>query len=286
MPLEVSVEFQGNLLKASTNCNLMHGLQSARSERAPIRDFSRKSRNRLIQKFARLSKQKGKSVFLTLTYPRDYPNPQASKTHLDTFLKRLARQFPLTSGFWRLEFQERGAPHFHLILFGLPFVDKSTIQQMWGEIIGHEKPFTRIELIRGWHKLMSYVSKYVAKEGVGTYIPAGDRAEGDSGFNHLPYLTGRFWGCHNKALIPWADLMVIQLPAHIAKTVFHDLRRAAQHKYKNIRRNHEGLGFFLLVGDVDLWRRYVEYLTGSAFSIRRAKIDRRNEMRVCYARGN
>jgi len=270
--LEVAVEFQGHLLKAQTNCNLMHGLNSTQTERGAIRDFSRKSRNRLIQKFARLSKKKGKSVFLTLTYPQIYPNPQDAKTHLDTFLKRLARQFPLTSGFWRLEFQERGAPHFHLILFNLPFVDKSTIQEWWGEIIGHDKPFTRIELIRGWRKLMSYVSKYVAKEGSGEYIAAGGKAQGDSGFNLEPYLTGRFWGCHNKALIPWAELTVIQLPNRISKVVFHDLRRAAANKYPNIRRKHEGLGFFLLVNDIGLWQRYTEYLIAEEFVIRRAKI--------------
>jgi len=279
MPLEVSLEFQGHLLKANTNCNLMHGLNLTRTERGVVREFSRKSRNRLIQKFARLSKKKGKSVFITLTYPAIYPNPQDAKVHLDTFLKRIYRQFPFASGFWRLEFQKRGAPHFHLILFGLPFVDKSTICQMWGEIIGHDRPFTRIELIRGWRKLMSYVSKYVAKESDSGYVPAGENAAGVGGFNLEPYLTGRWWGVHNKNLIPWAELIVISLPTRLSQVVFHDLRRAAAKKYPNIRRKHRGLGFFLLVEDVDRWQCYVEYLLENEFEIRRSKIMRENVVR-------
>src|SRR3970282_2589806 len=123
MSLEVAVEFQGHCPKAQPNCNFVHGRNSTQTERGAIRDFSRKSRNRLIQKFARLSKQKGKSVFLTLTYPDVYPNPQGAKVHLDAFKKRIARQFPSASGFWRLEFQERGPSHFDLIIFNLPFVD-------------------------------------------------------------------------------------------------------------------------------------------------------------------
>jgi len=40
------------------------------------------------------------------------------KAHLRTFLARLKRKWPMCTGWlWRLEFQRRGAPHFHLVLF-------------------------------------------------------------------------------------------------------------------------------------------------------------------------
>jgi hypothetical protein len=122
---------------------------------------------------------------------------------------------------------------------------------------------------------MMYVSKYVAK--LEKYPLGTDDAS--TGFNSLPYLPGRFWGIFHKALVPYDDLVVVTLPATCSSQVFHDLRRAAQQKYKNIRRNNGGLGFFLLAADVDLWQRYVEYLLANEFSIRRAKIERRDMMR-------
>ena len=64
---------------------------------------------------------------LTLTYPDQWPSARQAKAHLKTFCQRLERVFELAGRplalVWRLEFQKRGAPHFHLLLFapqGLP----------------------------------------------------------------------------------------------------------------------------------------------------------------------
>jgi hypothetical protein len=59
-----------------------------------------------------------KAFSVTLTYPRSWPrDPATWKKDLDTFGKRLRRRYPTLSAVWRMEFQGRGAPHFHLILF-------------------------------------------------------------------------------------------------------------------------------------------------------------------------
>jgi hypothetical protein len=56
---------------------------------------------------------------LTLTYPGDWlavaPNGEAVKRHLAALAKRYERVWgePLVC-IWKLEFQARGAPHFHL----------------------------------------------------------------------------------------------------------------------------------------------------------------------------
>jgi hypothetical protein len=56
---------------------------------------------------------------LTLTYPGDWlivaPNAEVVKRHFQALCKRYGRAWgePLI-GPWKLEFQRRGAPHFHI----------------------------------------------------------------------------------------------------------------------------------------------------------------------------
>jgi hypothetical protein len=57
----------------------------------------------------------------TLTYGDSYPlDPSVVKSHLNHFLTLLRKYCPDAWGVWRAEFQQRGAPHFHLLLWGLP----------------------------------------------------------------------------------------------------------------------------------------------------------------------
>ena len=52
---------------------------------------------------------------ITLTYPKEYPaNGAAVKEDLRVFTQWLQRRFD-TEVLWFLEFQERGAPHFHIL---------------------------------------------------------------------------------------------------------------------------------------------------------------------------
>ena len=175
--------------------------------------FSRHSRSRLLERFARLDTSETRPIFLTLTYPDQYPAPLQAKVHLDNFLKRLKRRFPAApvSGIWRMEFQERGAPHFHILLFHLPYWHKREVQIAWSDVIGAEdNTFTRIEAMKSYRQTMYYVSKYCAK------------IQGDvsGGFIYRPYLTdcliihnvtgeiintiGRFWGVFNRDNLPFA----------------------------------------------------------------------------------
>jgi hypothetical protein len=56
--------------------------------------------------------------FVTLTYPRTYnPDPASWKRDVQAFRKRFERHFGKCPIVWRLELQERGAPHFHLLVF-------------------------------------------------------------------------------------------------------------------------------------------------------------------------
>ncbi len=97
--------------------------------RKKITEFSKPSRRRLRLKMAIL-RRACLPWMVTLTYPREWDQDDRQwKRDLDVFLKRLKRQFPTVALIWKLEFQERGAPHFHLFLWGLP------LDQLWSERI-------------------------------------------------------------------------------------------------------------------------------------------------------
>lgn len=246
----VKLSFQGKLVKAQivhTNCQ-----QWRRGDRGEIHGFSTGSRRRLFELINRLAIE-GKAVFLTLSFGNDYPDAKTAKNALRAFLERIRRRCEgnEVSAIWRMEFQERGAPHFHLIFFGLPFICKTTIKNWWSEIIGVLDPFTRIEMVHSHKKLVNYVSKYVAKL---------DKAEVLSGFNSPTYLhayaqkfdynIGRQWGIFNRDNLPYAELVELVWPT--VKGEFMEFRRAAERFYKPLR-NSLSLGFTLYVWDASVW---------------------------------
>lgn len=118
-------EFQGGLVKASHVGRLpSDGAFSGGSRRGSVLQFSKKSRLRLLELFNRLDWDYYTSpvVFITLTYGQRWPKPEQAKKHLTAFLKRVRRAFPESAAVWRVEMQKRGAPHWHLMFFNLPFI--------------------------------------------------------------------------------------------------------------------------------------------------------------------
>jgi len=211
-------------------------------KRGKVLTFSRRSRKRLIELFARLSRDTTNPIFLTLTYPSIFPSAQTAKNDLRAFLERLKRRFPeaRVSLVWRMEFQKRGAPHFHLVAFNLPFLPKEELSAMWRSVIrSDQQVFTRIERVRSSRRLRSYVSKYLAKPlpqrkrfltcRIVTSLPLGAYARRSGGFNSMPYLharpfvvnpatgeiiegnAGRFWGIMLRKNLPFAEAVEVTL---------------------------------------------------------------------------
>lgn len=143
------------------------------SKRGVVTGISRRAASRLIKKGVA---GRGRAM-LTLTYPSDFPDAFTAKSHLRAFLKRLFRKFPRIGVLWRLEFQKRGAPHFHLLIqgvFAFPFLRavaaRAWIQgtSKWG--IEHNYPVSSYrygvrldDLSSGDNKEISYIAKYMAK---------------------------------------------------------------------------------------------------------------------------
>lgn len=94
-----------------------------------ITGWSPKSRARMVSSMAELDLAPllmggDDPAMITLTYPGDWevvaPDGEAVKMHLRALFKRFARAWGRDwVGIWKMEFQRRGAPHFHLLM-GVP----------------------------------------------------------------------------------------------------------------------------------------------------------------------
>jgi hypothetical protein len=145
-------------------------------------------------------------LLLTVTYPGDWREVAGSgprtKGHLRALRQWIDRQLKARGitdwgALWFLEFQTRGAPHFHLVLWGtnLRGIDldevKPALSKAWVKIVDHPDPEqrakhlqagTRLEFLRERHfgYAVAYASKPHQKQ-----VPEGYAK------------PGRFWGTWN-----------------------------------------------------------------------------------------
>lgn len=196
--MKAYVEAQGSLLSLK-----VLGFKSKpnirTSKRGIIRVFSQSSRRRLMRFMARLKTRKIRATFITLTFTEIVTNERA-KAVFKRFSMRLRRAHKEASAVWRMEFQERGAIHFHLLVFRLPFWKQSELQKTWEDCTGENRSIVDIRLVHGAKSIMSYISKYIAKPDERTELTSLE----DGSYQHEPpeKLSGRFWGWINKELLP------------------------------------------------------------------------------------
>lgn len=213
----VELTAQGRLLKVK--CYNGDAEWIPPGKRGNVETFSEQSRMRMLRKLARLSPSardgfRHRCSFLTLT-TRGIYHPRQIKEWMRAFLKRMARKWSSVSAVWRLEYQKRGAPHLHLVIYNVPYIPKDGIQAAWGEIVGEDRPFTRIESIRSYKHLMSYVSKYAAKVQEGGFNTAAYQAANPESA-YADESPGRVWGMFNRKNLPWAIEEVAELPQSFA----------------------------------------------------------------------
>jgi hypothetical protein len=222
-----------------------------------VRGFSRESRRNLLRRLASINRRafrafRGRMIFVTLTYPGEYPaDPEVCKNHLKALRRRLQRKFGEFAGFWRLGIQQRGAWHFHLLLFVGPSfgpIDKLRrfISSSWYEVTGkvsegHLRTGTRVEAVKRWRQATSYLERYMAKP---EEFPEGLQ-------------TGRIWGVWNPELLPvrWETAQMSLRDAFRIRRIYRKLARRKGNgslrritvfvMYENVVRLLEFLGYCL-----------------------------------------
>jgi len=197
--------------------------------RGKIEGFSHAARRKMRYFTAKISRQ-SKALHVCLTYPEEYPkDPTLWKAHLGSFLKRLDREYGKHAVIWRMEFQVRGAPHFHLLIFFSTFlpISKSTLFEVrdfvasaWFEVCGkiseeHLEAGTSVERVRSLVGLMKYMAKpeTLQESQEGTEDPAGEGLG-----------VGRRWGAWNRKLLP-IDLEEVRVSEKDAFFVRRILRK-------------------------------------------------------------
>jgi hypothetical protein len=195
-----------------------HGTYPPEPQGREITSWSRRSRSRMTRRlceldYAPLLASGVLPAMLTLTYPGDWlavaPNGKAVKKHLRAFLERWRRTWgDRLAGVWKLEFQGRGAPHFHILTTlpdvltadGLNF--REWLSATWAAVVAHPDPeqYRRHQLAgtgvdyaeglraRDPKRIAVYFTKhgtYAAKE-YQNQVPAEWQAPGQG--------PGRFWG--------------------------------------------------------------------------------------------
>lgn len=273
--MKINISSQGTLVKVKTEQDKPQ--KRPNGKRGKVSVFSKASRKRLLQLFATLNAKK--YLFLTLTYGDLYPDTDTAKRHLKNFLKRIQYRYPRVCGVWRIEYQDRGAPHYHIVLMNVNFIDKKVIVKLWEEIIGREfsnntfdksgernLTFTRIEAIRKHKKVMSYISKYVAKTEksgnknqdtvvsehkqnfrAGQDAPAlafKERSDAN-GFNYVTYQhKGRFWGVFGFEFFPFAPKTEVDFNGDFG--VYDTFRKHVKgaNRWMRVYRVADGLSFF------------------------------------------
>lgn len=144
--------------------------KSPGGKRGKVIKLSRASRQRMMLTARNLP---GLEYMLTLTYPAEYPHDgKTVKYHFKCLRQWLQRQ-GFTYGFWFLEFQLRGAPHYHIFL---PHVEgtltsdwRAKLSRRWAEIVNstefekHVRAGTKYEVLRCKDGAARYASQYAGK---------------------------------------------------------------------------------------------------------------------------
>jgi hypothetical protein len=177
-------------------------------------------------------------LFVTLTYPLFFPlDAEAWKRHKLAFEKRLKRKYPKAGWIWHLEYQlrhkyEHMAPHFHLIVYGVDWIDRDWLARAWYEVVNsgdprHLRAGTSIERAKQAGAVGRYLSKYISKAQV-----LGDRKDDGFDYEHV----GRWWGVRYPECIPWGELMRVALTDREAVRVLRFFRRFVEHRLKARKR--------------------------------------------------
>lgn len=202
-------------------------------KRKQIKGFSKQSRRRLMYLIAGIRRDADLPCFVTLTYPAYFPTVEKAKRDLKIFLQRIKRRFEC-SGIWKLEPQERGAPHYHMLIWGVGQGELfDWVVHNWYDIAGNgdknhllfhlgalkdsQPCVTEVYSFRG---VWSYASKYIGK----TF----EVAEWGTQW------TGRFWGRWGD--LPQGDLKEAIIPERLAIISMRYQRRFARLKrYSHLR---------------------------------------------------
>jgi len=189
--------------------------------RGEILEFSKKSRKRLA--FVACNTDVVFKTMITLTYPAEFPSDgKTVKNNLRAFLEWLTRDLGARPSYlWFLEFQKRGAPHFHLLIdWELPVIWREETVNIDGHTITRKRPSQdHRDQVKWFRHRVSATWYRIVGSGDYKHLQAGTRTERirkpDGAKRYATKYAykmrqkavppeyrnvGRFWGCSKDVL--------------------------------------------------------------------------------------
>jgi hypothetical protein len=163
-------EYENGYLKGYTNDSKSSGsseMTESFETDEEIRDRSlsrsKKQVRRIINSNVGQYGEKFTSKFLTLSFGENIQDIQMANYEFKKFIKRLNYKIYNTKKakikyLVVPEFQQRGAIHYHVILFNIPYVKQSILQDVW------ENGIVDIRKIDEVDNVGSYIAEYLGKE--------------------------------------------------------------------------------------------------------------------------
>lgn len=158
--------------------------------------WSRKSRNHLDRQLRCVMRPDMQPYMLTLTSQEYSEDTQVYHDQVDHFMISFERRYPGCSIFWRLEFQQRGAPHWHLLIWFAedepPLLpeDEGWIAQTWYNIVGGDPS------VLEYGTKLTDASDGLYAEKLKNYLKSFHHLKADQVRDDI--YTGRYWGIRNK----------------------------------------------------------------------------------------
>ena len=255
----VRLHYEGTLIRIDGIPGWEQYEDIRRAKRGAVSGYSAKARSRMLALVASLNAAIHPQ-FVTLTYPHEWDrDPLAWKSDLDTFGKWLLRCYPSASFVWKLEPQKRGAPHFHLLVYGVPFLPWQIVAVRWAEIVNQcklPKGFPVEKGKYGAHLFHEWARNSIENYEVADHVTAGAQVKAIRSRNGVMrycsknYMgkecalpegwenVGRFWGVVGRKKPSRSQVLEVE----ISQDAFFKVRRFARRWFasKGMRRRCSG----------------------------------------------
>lgn len=99
------------------------------------------------------------SKFVTLTFSENIQDFEVANYEFKKFRQRLQRYLKQKVEYVCVpEFQKRGAIHFHVVFFNVPYIKNTKLSELWGQ------GFVKINRIDNVDNVGAYICKYMSKD--------------------------------------------------------------------------------------------------------------------------
>lgn len=205
-------------------------------------EFSGKMRKRFLDRFNSWHVPNENMYFIHLTYPSEYDQDWHTwKLHLKAFKSHLKRMFPDAEGWWKLELQRRGAPHFHMVI---DLRQKCAVKRfrawvdaVWARIAHSMDQYggkyaCRVEPVFSVRHARNYVCKYMSKL---SFAPVDEHGEVMDSSN-MRDTMGRLWGRIGKPNCEQIDAIQVDVESVVwmRLQLAHQLKKQGARGWKHL----------------------------------------------------